>query len=321
MRSVVVLALALLLMAPLVVALSPPSAPQTPAAATGTNVGEIDLSWTAPAVSGASPVAGYRIYRSLTATGLTHLVDVGNILAFTDNTVPDGAPRFYRFSAVNGDGEGPLSSAVSAQAKWVPSAPLSFVPATGPDRNNITLNWAAPQYDGLAAIAVYNVYRAATWTGPFSLLGSVAPLTYLDLSLGDNVTFAYYVTAVNAHGEGAPTEIRNGTTAHLPGPPLNVRATGTVTKQGIVVEWDPPADGGGLPFRGWRIDRSIDGGTFQPYHLITPDDRDTLDEKCPILSNCTYRVAARSIMGFGAVSSTATAEGDALPVINRCALC
>lgn len=312
--------MSVVLLTPLAVALSPPSAPLTPTASTGTSVGEIDLTWTAPAVSGASAVAGYRIYRMVSPVGLVHLVDIGNILAFTDATVPDGAPRYYRISAVNGDGEGPLSDTVTAQAKSAPTRPIPFNAFAGPNRFNITLTWGAPQYNGSADVTSYKVYRASTWTGPFSLQATVATLNHTNFVGADNATFAYYATAVNAYGEGIATPIINGTSARTPGMPLNVTAI-RVIGSGNYVEWDRPADTGGLGIDKWRVDRSVNGGPFAPRALMTGFFMSYRDGGCPMLSVCAYRVAALNELGYGPVSAAASTEGDALPVINRCALC
>lgn len=318
------LAIAVLLAAPIALALSPPSAPQSPSASTGAAVGEIDLAWSAPLSEGASPVAGYHIYRSLSAGSLAHLALVPNVTSFTDSTVPDARPYFYRIAAVNGDGEGPLTDAVSAQAKSPPTAPTAFATATGPGTTNVTLSWAAPVHNGLAPILDYRVYRASSWTGPFTLHATVSGSTfsYVDAIGTINTTFAYKVSALNVHGEGEATAVHNASTAHRSSAPMNVTAAQVFPVSGLLITWDRPLDTGGIPVMAWNVYRSIDGGAFNIYVSITPQFMRYHEERCPIQSTCAYQVAALSALGVGTRSDPTDAlMGDAIPVTGRCVPC
>jgi hypothetical protein len=68
----------------------------------------------------------------------------------------------------------------------------------------ITITWE-PRSDGGSPITGYNVYRG-TWFGNETFLASVpaTPTTYVDAVVSGE-TFFYYVTAVNANGDSAPS--------------------------------------------------------------------------------------------------------------------
>lgn len=93
---------------------SPPSAPQNlnarfPSSLDGVRQGQVDLTWERPLVG---PITNYRIYRGTSSDGETFLVQVGNVLTYTDYTcyLVGKTICYYRVSAVNAAGEGPLSN-------------------------------------------------------------------------------------------------------------------------------------------------------------------------------------------------------------------
>ncbi len=75
--------------------------------------GQVVLKWTAPA-NGGSAITGYKIYRS-TASGAEKLVaTLGPVLTYTSTGLTNGQTYYYKISAINSVGEGPLSAEVSA---------------------------------------------------------------------------------------------------------------------------------------------------------------------------------------------------------------
>ncbi|HUR68676.1 MAG TPA: hypothetical protein VM370_05470 [Candidatus Thermoplasmatota archaeon] len=305
------LAVALLLVLPLVQAVSPPSVPTYIQAVTGANAGEIALNWSAPASAGSSPVAGYNIYRSLSSAGLAYYTTVGNVLSFTDTGIPDGAPRHYRVSALNADGEGPITAAVNATAIAAPGAPRDPAWAYG-GRGNITLSWQTPQYNGTLAILTYSIYRAPASTGPFSYLASNTTRVFNDTGLGDNASWYYRMTATNAQGEGPPSAVVAAKTPGVPDVVVNLTA-GSFPLLGVQLEWEPPTDEGGSRVTAYRVYRAI--GT-QPEKIWTIQiESQANDNECPLLQTCAYRVIAVNAIGWSAYSDRVDASGTALPLI------
>ncbi len=78
-------------------------------------VGEayINITWTAPASNGGSPITNYKIYRGISTGKETFLIEIGNISYFNDTNITTGITYFYKVSAKNVVGEGPLSNEVS----------------------------------------------------------------------------------------------------------------------------------------------------------------------------------------------------------------
>ncbi len=96
---------------------------------------------------------------------------------------------------------GPVNPPVDPTAASTPPAPAlsSATPANG----SISLQWAAPAWDGGSAVTGYNVYRG-TSSGSETLLTQVGNVTsYTDSTATNGTTYYYKVSAVNSVGEGA----------------------------------------------------------------------------------------------------------------------
>ena len=197
----------------------------------------IELDWLLPSDSGGAAVTGYWIEGSSTGTGgWTRRVRDPRATSYTDTglspgTVP-GAPRSLRVSPNGLRGS-----------------------------NELLLIWTPPASTGGSPITGYRIERAATRVGPWRILvpstgsGACIRCTYTDRSLSPNTTWFYRVRALNAQGQGAPSNVDDATTlAAPPGPPQHVRARGA-GPDSILLAWDAPAATGGAPVTGYAIQR------------------------------------------------------------------
>jgi predicted phage tail protein len=90
-----------------------PGAPEGFLAVAGN--GTVTLTWSAPSNDGGSPITGYKVYRGTSEGAETLLATLGNTLTYVDNDVVNGQTYYYRVSAVNALGEGPLTGSVVAK--------------------------------------------------------------------------------------------------------------------------------------------------------------------------------------------------------------
>ena len=90
------------------------------------------------------------------------------------------------------------------------------------------INWAKPN----VIVTGYNIYRATSATGPFTLAGTApaAATTFSNTGLTNGTQYFYVVTAVNASGE-SPLSNTLAVTPQLAAPdaPLNVAAKATIS--------------------------------------------------------------------------------------------
>ena len=93
-----------------------PSAPTALSALAGD--ASASLSWNAPSFDGGSPVSGYKVYRDTSPNPTTVLDTLGVQTSYVDPGLLNGTTYYYKVSALNANGESPLSN----QSKATPSA-------------------------------------------------------------------------------------------------------------------------------------------------------------------------------------------------------
>jgi len=187
--------------------IAPPSAPQTLEALYAND--NIILNWTAPISDGGSAITKYRIYRD-TTIGLPDGINIANVTSgeqsYVDTQVSTGIRYYYVVTAVNNEGESPVSNEIAITSGDVPSVPRNI---NSPYSNNqIILNWSVPITQGGSAITHYQVYRATTSGGSYTNIANTTELSYLDNTVTNGITYYYVITAVNDEGEsGYSTEM------------------------------------------------------------------------------------------------------------------
>jgi titin len=262
-----------------------PDAPrQLTAQAQGTSV--IELRWRAPSSSGTARVTGYQIQWSSTGTGRWRDLedDTGNTrTTYEDTGLAPNTTRHYRVRAISREGPGAWSNVDDATTDdlTVPGMPTGLT-ATAPSgergSTQIQLTWRPPSSNGGSSITGYQIERALSVSGPWvirvpSTTCTSTTCTYTDRDLSPNTTWFYRVRALNAQGQGAPSNVDDGTTnAARPGPPRNLRAQATGPTS-ISLAWEAPASDGGERITGYSIQRS--GAEDGPWRIIRPNTGST----------------------------------------------
>jgi hypothetical protein len=184
--------------------LQAPTATPANLTATANSDGTIGLHW--GAVSGVGIY--YRVYQRDTTAGETDFspwdAPVTNGTSATARSLAEGHQYEFAVSAANPAGEGPLSAAVTAVAHMLPPAAPTALRATANNDGTIALAWTAPGPD-LWYWAYFRDVSAGqgTYTRTRYPVTSGTSLTLSYLTNGD--TYAFEVTAINAGGEGAPS--------------------------------------------------------------------------------------------------------------------
>lgn len=179
-----------------------PAAPATLTATAGN--AQVSLSWTA-----STGATGYNVKRSLSASGpFTTVASNVSGTSFINTGLTNGTTYYYVVSAVNAAGESANSavkSAVPTAGATAPAAPTALSATAG--NAQISLSWTAS-----AGATSYNVKRGLSASGPFTTVAAnVSGISYTNIGLTNGTTYYYVVSAVNAVGESANSNVASAT--------------------------------------------------------------------------------------------------------------
>ena len=196
--------------------------------------------------------------------------------------------------------------------------PPEFGPV-GPDK--LTAIWGAPSNKG-PAIHRYDIrYKADSDSrftdGPQGVVGLSAVITGLRASTGYEVQ----VRAGNAEGDGEWSASGTGTTlapeVTVPDMPARLMAV-AVGRNLIELSWDAPANDGGSPITGYRIEVSADGGRRWTVLADTVGTaRSYSHTGLAARTTRHYRVSAINVADVGAASAEARAVTAAAAVASE----
>lgn len=180
-----------------------PSAP-VDVRVTNIELNQIALSWSAPVSDGGSSVSDYLIEYSSNA-GLvwaTFADPTSTIRSTTVTGLVNATSYIFRVSAINISGTGAASTATTAVAPGIPSAPCCVNDVSiGPRR--VAIQWGAPTFNGGSELTNYIIEYSknngttwTTWDGNTGVVGCVCANVARTVSpLEDGVPHIFRVRA------------------------------------------------------------------------------------------------------------------------------
>lgn len=165
-----------------------PSAPKKVTAASS-SYNSIIISWNQ--VLGAT---GYRIYRATSASGkYTQIADVTSTTTVKDTKLDNHYTYYYKICTYRQEGTIKTVSVYSTTASAYPIlAKPATIKASQVSSRNIKVSWSASSgADG------YQVYRATSLNGTYSLVGNTASTAYNDKTVSVGKTYYYKIKAYN----------------------------------------------------------------------------------------------------------------------------
>ena len=281
----------------------------------------INLSWTTPVSNGGSPITGYRI--EISPNGVFHWTTLVADTTSTSTTyshtgLAAGTTRYYRVSAINANGTGePSNTRKVTTGTPVPGAPTDLS-ATASGTTQIDLSWTAPADDGGSPITTYGIHVSPDGRTDWRTRAGNPNTTYSQIQLAPGTTRYYRVSAANAHGLSAFSNIASATTdTTVPSPPTGLTATASGTSQ-INLAWMDPASNGGSAITGYKIEVSPNGTSNWTDRVTNTNSTTTNYAHTGLASGTTrhYRVSAINTNGTGEPSNTAnvtTGTGTSVP--------
>jgi len=144
------------------------------------------------------------VYRSESPGQETFLMDVGDVLAVYDTGVSNAHIYYYKVSARNSLGEGPLSNEASAVPQGRPGPPLNLTAVAG--NGVVVLTWSPPEDDGGSLITNYTIARSYYWGGFVEEFTVGRVYTYVDSDVVNGATYKYAVGARNSVSWSLPSD-------------------------------------------------------------------------------------------------------------------
>lgn len=165
----------------------------------------------------------------------------------------------------------------------------------------VELSWTQPWNQGIDGLDEYRVYR---YNGEAEgvLIETLNPnmLYYNDTSVENNMTYHYYVTSINEHGESSKSQIIRATPRGKPvspSSPTNINVS--LEEEGVKLRWKEPFDSGNSPITYYRIYRNESNDTFEYMTEIEADKFEYLDNTIFPGTEYTYAVTAVNEVGEG----------------------
>jgi hypothetical protein len=289
---------------------APASAPDAPTAVSATaGNSSAQVSWTAPANDGGSPITSYTVTPFIGATAQTPVTVTGNppATSTTVNDLSNGTAYTFTVTATNTIGTGAASTpSNSVTPVGSPGAPTS-VNATAGDAS-AQVNWTAPVSDGGSPINSYTVtpFIGTTAQSPVTVSGNPPATSTTVNGLTNGTAYTFKVTATNAVGTGpasaASTSVVPTAPPGAPGAPTSVTATGG--DGSALVTWTAPANDGGSPITSYTVTPFI-GTTAQTPVTVTGNPPATSTTVNGLTNGTAYAftVTATNAVGTGPAST------------------
>ena len=253
-----------------------------------------------------------------------------------DNNTATGTYDFWDFGTSSQypalkadlDGDGSPTWQEFGSQRPTPTLPPGAPTAVAQGPTQIDLSWSAPSGNGSAPITAYDLRHIETgatdksdanWTVKEDVwVTGSGPLQYSLTGLTGSTGYDVQVRAVNAAGESEWSDTVTETTAPPTAPeaPTGLTARVVSGEARVVLSWTAPANTGGAPITGYKIEASDDGNTSWTEVDTTAGDvtgyTDAGDDgNGPMFEVGEvrhYRVSAVNSVGEGAPSSVAKAE-------------
>ncbi|HEY3330625.1 MAG TPA: hypothetical protein VGK19_11425 [Capsulimonadaceae bacterium] len=274
---------------------TPGASPAVPAAPTSLTVSPastlVQLRWLLSA--GATT---YHVYRSTTSGGEGSVpYATGGAGAYSDYFLTPGTTYYYKVSASNAAGEGPLSDEISIKVGELVLPAVTNLTAAG-QYGKVIVGWTA-----IAEADQYGVFRTPSSSTPIAF---VTGSQYTDTNVVNGTSYTY---SVHPYRDGIDTASTSGNRAATPtASPVPTNLTATHGDGTVTLGWDPSA--GATSYKVYRSTSS----TTETYY----DSASTTSYTDTAVTNGTayfYKVSAVNPGGDSGLSTEATATPLAIP--------
>lgn len=208
---------------------------------------------------GVSGASAYQVYRAISSTGVYSLINTTTSLSYINTGLSTGKTYYYKIMVYRTVGTTKVYSGYSTvvSAKPVPATPSS-PKAVSASYNSIKISWAT-----VREASGYEIYRATSSAGTYSLVSATNTLAYSNTGLKTGIAYFYKIRSFKIVGT---TKVYGNFSSivlakPIPAVPTNTNAIST-SYNGIKISW--VAAGGASGYEVYRSTSSTGA-----YALIT----------------------------------------------------
>ncbi|ESO03551.1 hypothetical protein HELRODRAFT_191869 [Helobdella robusta] len=250
-----------------------PGAPEGPLEVSKITPESCKLSWKPPKDDGGNPVSHYVVEKKDKTSG--KWTPVSRFCKDTECEVNDlepGETYEFRVSAVNENGQSePLltDKPIVAKHPFDPPGKPGKPTIEDADESSVTLSWSKPINDGGNKIKGYVIEAKEKGSNKWTPLNPRNPChdtTFTAQNLEPNVEYEFRVLAKNEAGLGEPSAPSDAVITKPK--PTKASAPGALTPDkvgphSIDLSWTKPANDGGSPIKGYRLEKKTPYGDWE----------------------------------------------------------
>ncbi|MEQ1758998.1 MAG: fibronectin type III domain-containing protein, partial [Vicinamibacterales bacterium] len=275
-------------------ATTPIAAPVAPSGLTATapTNSAVLLTWT----DNATTEASYKVERSVAGGPYTVIALLGpDVISYTDTAVTAEVSYSYRVRAANVGGNSAYANGASV---LTPAPAPTALTATAPISGPVHLSWT----DTSTTETSFHIERSTG--GAFTEIGTVGPnvTVFTDSAVDPETAYSYRVTAVNAGGPSAYSNVATVTTQPLPPTAPTSLSVVAPTSVAAQLTWTDAS----TSETGFTIERSVEGGAFVEIGTAPANATAYTDTTTQPVTTYGYRVRAVNAGGPSANSNEAS---------------
>ncbi len=295
-----------------------PGAPTGVAAAVSGDDGDaLDVSWTAPEVSGTSDVTGYVVQWKSGDDDYSE--DNQSSVEDASSNFPGltkGATYTFRVAAVSDDGQSDWSDEASATIPKAPGAPTGVAAAVSGDAGDaLDVSWTAPEDSGTSDVTGYVVQWKSgddDYSEDNQSDATDTSATVDGLTQGDTYTFR--VAAVSADGQSDWSDEASALIPEASGVPTGVEvAVSGDAGDALDVSWTAPEDSGTSDVTGYVVQWKSGDDDYSEDNQSDATDTSATVDGLTQGDTYTFRVAAVSDDGQSDWSDEASGNPAVAP--------
>jgi len=303
------------------VAVSPAVIPFTlPGIPTGLAVtrgnASLNVTWTAPASDGGSPITGYTITYTNTAGTVKTATALATATSYAVTKLVNGTTYTVKIQAKTAKGLSLSSANVVGTPSTIPVALKTATAVKTGNSGSVVVTWtqavstSTKPADGGAALLRYEVtvLQNGIAGDTHNVIPSLTTKTWSGLTNGTAYTFS--VVAVNAVGKSTAKVSVAATPSTKPGVPTigtTLNATGSTAATSLTAKWTAPSSTGGSAITGYEIKVYLDGVQVGAAKTATASATSLVVTGLTTKKAYTFTVAAKNANGTGTASAQSVA--------------